>query len=364
MRQDARFAYPAGKLHTMVAMRDRGKHPESDLIEGMKRHISRVLQPLLPAPDSRIALIDFPNYGNVGDSAIWVGEYTFLQQHGFGENIYTNESRTYSKDSLADAVGDGTIFIHGGGNFGDLWPEHQELREQVVIDFPNNKIVQLPQSIYFREKENLFRARDIFRRHADLTVLVRDRASLEIAAKELGVNTGLCPDMAFWLGSIDVDVAPLLPFVWLYRNDRESLRNTGLSRKDGVWPYDWRVDEVTNLVKSNIELRYQYATRPEPQVKEVIRKQLSNIYTPVARERIARGCRVLACGRSVITERLHGHILCMLMGIPHYIIDTRFRKIMNFVETWEYKSPLMHWCKSGEEVLSMQYSRSGAGMEL
>ena len=47
----------------------------------------------------------------------------------------------------------GPIFIHGGGNFGDLWAAHQEFRERVLERFPDRQIIQFPQSIHYNSQE-------------------------------------------------------------------------------------------------------------------------------------------------------------------------------------------------------------------
>jgi pyruvyl transferase EpsO len=47
----------------------------------------------------------------------------------------------------------------------------------------------------------------------------------------------------------------------------------------------------------------------------------------LARLRLARGVRILSRGRVVITDRLHGHILGLLMGIPHVILDNNYGKL-------------------------------------
>ena len=53
----------------------------------------------------------------------------------------------------------GTILLSGGGNFGDLYESHQEIREDVIANFPANRIIQLPQSISFHAGEALQSAR-------------------------------------------------------------------------------------------------------------------------------------------------------------------------------------------------------------
>lgn len=333
-----------GKVHTIAALPD-------DPVTRLGIEIRRVLQPLLPASGKRIALVDFPNYANVGDSAIWLGEQLFLQQTGFDSTLYTCDIETYSRDRLAQAVGDGTILLQGGGNLGDLWPIRQLFREQIIRDFPSNRIIQLPQSICFLDKANRRRAEQVFARHPDLTLLVRDRPSLKIATESLGARASLCPDMAFALGRLERACDATIPCIWLYRDDKEGNGETSRQPCNGVWLYEWNRDEQSELLKADTLLRYRYTTETDHEQRQRIRNRLSGIYPRLAQERVVRGCKVLARGHSVITERLHGHILCLLMGIPHYIPDTRYGKTRNFVETWGYDSPLVHWCNTPDDAL-------------
>jgi pyruvyl transferase EpsO len=47
-------------------------------------------------------------------------------------------------------------------------------------------------------------------------------------------------------------------------------------------------------------------------------------------------------GRVVITDRLHAHILCLLMQIPHVLLNNAVGKTWTFYETWTRDSPLCH----------------------
>lgn len=76
------------------------------------------------------------------------------------------------------------ILIHSGGNLGDrgIWSE--TLRRQIISDFPQNRILSLPQTIFFSDTEvgraEAQTSSSIYRAHGRLVVLARDRVSLEI----------------------------------------------------------------------------------------------------------------------------------------------------------------------------------------
>jgi pyruvyl transferase EpsO len=53
----------------------------------------------------------------------------------------------------------------------------------------------------------------------------------------------------------------------------------------------------------------------------------------------------------VVTNRLHGHILCVLLGIPHFVSDNSYGKLSAFHGDWTHESPLVTWCDSEEDAV-------------
>ena len=130
--------------------------------------------------NTTVALLDFPSHQNVGDSMIFMGETSYLAQGG---NVigYVTDIFRYDHMTLRRRVPNGPILMQGGGNFGDIWPPFQAFRERIVQEFPDRKIVQLPQTVYFKSAAAAARANGVLGRHNDYTLLVRDKPSLERA---------------------------------------------------------------------------------------------------------------------------------------------------------------------------------------
>ena len=76
---------------------------------------------------------------------------------------------------------------------------------------------------------------------------------------------------------------------------------------------------------------------------------------PLARSRIRveRGLRLLARGETVVTDRLHGHILALLLGIPHVVMDNDYGKVGAYIAAWTQASPLVRQARSPLEVAAM-----------
>jgi pyruvyl transferase EpsO len=120
--------------------------------------------------------------------------------------------------------------------------------------------------------------------------------------------------------------------VWLLRTDKESRAPSarGVGR-DGV--VDW-LDEPPTLLRSISYVLTDVVRRGGP--GSLARPLLTAIYEPLARQRLRRGVAVLSAGHVVVTDRLHGHILSLLLGIPHVVLDNSYGKLSSFVATWTH----------------------------
>src|SRR5262249_49759917 len=156
------------------------------------------------------------------------------------------------------------------------------------------------------------------------------RESLDSARAQLAAPCLLCPDMAFALGPLprpdghlpDVDI------VWLARTDAESQGDDFSPRPDAevVARLDWLEEPATALRESKDALSRRLESCG-PDDWPALLDSVMRTYGPLAGERLERGCKILARGRVVITDRLHGHILCLPLGIRHVLLDNNYRKL-------------------------------------
>lgn len=275
------------------------------------------------------AMIDFPNYPNVGDSAIYLGQLACLASLGIPLPRFICDFKTYDRRALAEAAGDGAILLTGGGSFGDLWPTGQEYREEILRAFPDNRVIHLPQTLHFQRRDTLDRARRVIDGHRNLKLFWRDERSLETAQREFNAPSELCPDMAFCLGSLERPRAATSPILWLLRADNESA--AARPEESDATVADW-VDEPYTLLRL-MNYGLTRATIRQPASRRW-RSRLMGTYTPLANERLRRGLNTLSAGDVVITDRLHGHILAVLLGISHVILDNTYGKLSTFHATW------------------------------
>jgi pyruvyl transferase EpsO len=330
---------------------------KTDTPADLSREIDARLRALLE-PGTEAAFVNFPNIDNVGDSAIWLGAREALGRAGV-RIAYQCEPATYRRRLLARSVGErGTILIQGGGNLGDVHPHQHRVRELVLRDFPGARVIQLPQSVWFETEAGERRFRRLAEGHENFTLMVREARSLEWAEASLDVPTGLCPDLAFALGPLERPAARC-DVLWLMRRDREGRdralpplgpRDARLDWRDGgpmrtTGPRPLRLWLAANR-------RISSAMDRDGRLAWALWRTGAATFRPIARRRLALGIERISSGRAVITDRLHGHALALLMGIPHVLLDNASGKCRAFWETWTSASPLASWADDPAEALA------------
>lgn len=328
------------------------------LLDSLRRDCDKALAELV-SPGAAVALVGFPNHWNAGDSAIWIGEQESLARLNC-KIVYQCAWQDYNRHILEDLIEDNPILIHGGGNFGDLWPNHQVFRERIIADFPRNPIIQLPQSLCFTEEANLVRFQRLIASHPRLTFMLRDRISFEHARALFDAPSLLVPDMAFCLGSQappSPDADSVVPVFWLSRTDKESAVNhvqeTGLGclRQDWLEPGEGDQPFWKEAERLSLHIRHARARLSEKFLISAALADIAEAYEALARLRLRRGLWLLARGRVVVTDRLHGHILCLCLNRPHVLLDSYHRKVSAFHGTWTRESPITYWAASPVEAL-------------
>ena len=270
----------------------------------------------------RFSLLAFPDHANVGDSAIWLGECEYFRQQGGERQLFGSLTEGVGHD--IDVVRAGTIFLHGGGNFGTNWPKHQEFRIALLNRLRGVPIVQLPQSIHFDSAQELEHTAAAIDHHGAFTLLVRDHSSYEIAREHFNCRTILCPDMSFFIGPIAKN-QPRTDILRLLRTDKEQRSLGERVSRSGVETMDWLTERrsAVRAVRAASYLRYGLSPN-----------RLAHEYDALAVKCFKRGVDILSRGKVVVTDRLHGHIMCVLLGIPHVILDNSYGKVGNFVDAW------------------------------
>lgn len=288
----------------------------------------------LADPSRGYALLDFPDYSNIGDSLIWLGELAYFKKHVGRQADYVCTTGGFDPATLFARAPTGPVYLSGGGNFGDIWPRFQQFRLHALETLRGRRIVQLPQTILFRDDAGIRATRDAIRAHGNFVMMVRDQRSFRIASEQLECETVLAPDMAFCMGALAAP-APRHDLTYLVRKDQESAVDRDAVRLPADTTghiTDWLAWPPPGRAK---QLAMRVAKRLDP-------RSLHDQFLATALSERARGVDLLGSGRVVVTDRLHGHILSLLMGRHHVVVDNNYGKIGGIMDAWTGTDPLVH----------------------
>lgn len=309
----------------------------------------------------RFALLEFPSYANVGDSAIWAGEIAFLVDHIGRLPALTADIYDYSRERIAAIRDLHGILISGGGNLSDLWPAAVDSKIRVLEDFPETPILQLPQTLYFQNSARFDDYRRAVARHRKFTLLVRDRAGFDLANAALDCEVRLCPDMALWL-NLRRPQPPRHKVICLLRDDIEAHEHryrVHAAKHADIPVFDW-LDELDEL-PIQVERKLTDILSRYPRKLAACRGLLTRARNNVAWTRVRRGCALLSLGKVVVTDRLHGHILSLLMGIPHVVLDNSYGKVRAFHQSWTQGCPNVRFATSFDQALDEAHKLTAIG---
>lgn len=319
----------------------------------MIARIDEALAPLLE-PGRPVALVNYANHPNPGDNAIWLGTLRTLRRLNVPVG-YTSASAAFSETAMRRGIGEGTLLLNGGGNFGDLYAGQQDLREHLLERCTDRRIVQLPQSIWFRSGARLEHVRRLCAAHPDFVLMVRERQSAELARSGLGVPIVLCPDLAFGLGPMERAAPPSQAVLWIIRRDREAIRR---ALPDGVAVSDWIPDDPADgfwpgecdLLRLNRAL-VASAGRDERRAEHRA-QTLSGTFEPLANAWVRRGAAMVSSAGALVTDRLHVHVFAILLGVPHVVLDNSYGKLRSTFETWTSESGVAAWADDAKAALN------------
>lgn len=292
-----------------------------------------------------LAILDFPDIRNCGDSAIWLGEMAYLERHHGKRPAYVSRIHDFSAEDLERAMPNGPIFLHGGGNFGDVWGAHQDFRERVIERFPDRRIIQFPQSIHYKSRARMEQSARIIDRHRHFVLLVRDEESRQFAQQRFNCEVRLCPDMAFSIGPIRPR-APEIPVLAMLREDLERVGDHDLSAYPEIPAEDW-ISESARLVRVSKAIGAASALLALKPAELRLRK-----LDAAAHNRLRRGIRQISRGRAIVTDRLHVHICAMLLGRPHAVLDNNYGKIRRFMAAFSSGTELSYQAKSLDDGIA------------
>ena len=107
-------------------------------VEDLREIIIRVLGTIGCSPP--YAFLGAPNYDNLGDQLICQGTLDYFSAKLSSAPSYICSREFYDSRMLRDVE---TVFIQGGGNFGDIWRGHQEFALKVIKTCIGKKVIYI-----------------------------------------------------------------------------------------------------------------------------------------------------------------------------------------------------------------------------
>lgn len=264
----------------------------------------------------KIVLFDVPTHGNIGDAAIVLAEEEFikdnLQQYEYIKVLdeETEQRIPEIKEIIKD---DDIILLHGGGNVGDEYIIREQMRRMVIEAFPNNKIVLMPQSIYFNNTEygnkELENTKRIYNSHKNLTLIAREKTSFNIMKREFP----------------DTDVI-LTPDIVMYLNKTQKTERKGLvmaMRKDME-----KVLTTEQIEKINEEVSKHFNKK----ILTDTHLGDTHIYCDMREKVFEEKLEEFRKAQLVITDRLHGMIFSAITSTPCIALGNYNHKIESSFE--------------------------------
>ena len=277
-----------------------------------------------------LILFNSPDYSNLGDHAIALGTERFFKKYFPQWELIQVSCEEYVRENLKIkqiVQEQDVLMISGGGYLGTLWPRFDDIVRHIVSAFPKNKIFILPQTAYYEDSEfgkaEIVSKKQCFDAHTELYLAFREQKSFAFAQKMFGADhcISLIPDMALFLRyhAKQKRKGALLCF----RRDKEALGNQKQDMlryfKSSTYPFD----TVDTIAESDVNL----VTR-ETSLRELL-------------DRFSRATVVL-------TDRLHGMLLCAVCGTPCLAFDNLSGKVSGTYE-WIKKFEFIKMHETGAD---------------
>lgn len=262
-----------------------------------------------------VFIVGTPIHGNIGDQAIIYSEVKMFKEKF---NLKVIEIESYLMKSkfkiIKKIIGNSPIFVHGGGFLGNLWEEEEEMFRTILKEFPNNKIIVLPQTCFFDKTDTKFfeESLECYSKHKNLIFFMREKYSLEFMRKNFPTcNVFLVPDIVLYNREI------------VFKNERENA--LCCFRNDKEKAFNDKDEIIEKLNECGLKVSFTDTVIPQ-KVFAINRKNV-----------LLKKLKEFSKYKIVITDRLHGMVFAYLTKTPCLVIENKSYKVKGLFE-WIKKS--------------------------
>ncbi|OOH90348.1 polysaccharide pyruvyl transferase [Pasteurellaceae bacterium 15-036681] len=316
----------------------------NNVLIDLKQQLSKINELIIDKDD--VLYFDYPLHLNVGDLLIYAGTEAFFKDYNINirlrrclQSFDLNEVKKYIHPNT-------TLICHGGGNFGDLYPLIQKLREDIVQAFPNNRVIVMPQTAHFSNQQAMEKSAKIFKSHPDCHLFARDISTFNLLKNHFSDNVALSPDMAHQLyGSLQTKKVEsedkpqnVLYFLRkdIEKSNLEQQIRSSLSNEATV--KDW--EDILTVRDHKYELFCsRLATFANRFNLTFLKNRVNKMWYRYSLEVIERVRQIFISYDLVVTSRLHGHIFSCLLEIPNEVCDNSYGKNLGYYNQWTKEIP-------------------------
>lgn len=305
-------------------------------IKKLLEYLRKKVNPISDALKSRrkersIVLMGTPEYNNLGDLAIAYAtrEYIvnnfdkqFIEVTEREIDFKLNEVKKYIRD-------DDLLLLQGGGNLGDVYYDQQRIRKKVIMSFPNNSIILMPQTMYFSKtqdgKKSLRITAELFKEHKKLVLFAREQFSYNKMKNAFSNQTYIAPDIVLTLSNKEARQKRCGVGICL-RNDKEGALN--LTEKeyiiDEAKKVFAKVHAIDTITSENVCIKDR-------------KLQLDKMWSEISRNQL------------IITDRLHGVIFSVITNTPCIALANNNKKVQGICK-WLESYPGINYCDDPYEI--------------
>jgi len=288
--------------------------------------------------------LDLPYHTNIGDILIWHGTEHFLKRTGI-KCLYRASCSTFSKQKMKKITRRGNnspckeilIFLHGGGNFGDLWALYHDFRKKIIEYYSGNPIIILPQTVFYEDSSRIKDDVELFAKHKNLTICARDNKSYHLLKNNFRNKVILAPDMAFCIPGDELKRYQLKQenrTLLLKRRDKELNGTVDFSKIISETKFDihdWPSMERQTMTWFFVKKLLLISRKVPIFIPKLIDIYVFFLFKP---NMVKIGVKFVSRYSKIYTTRLHVAILCCLLGKSYVFLDNSYGKNSSFFETW------------------------------
>ncbi|MDH2997983.1 polysaccharide pyruvyl transferase [Pasteurellaceae bacterium LFhippo2] len=304
----------------------------------LKQKLGQINELIIDKDD--VLYFDYPLHLNVGDLLIYAGTEAFFKDYGINIRLRRCLQAFDLEDVKKFIKPTTTLICHGGGNFGDLYPLIQKMREDIVQAFPNNRVIVMPQTAHYSCDEAMQKSAKIFKSHSDCHLFARDISTFELLKTNFSDNVALSPDMAHQLyGHLKpkaTNQSATGNTLYFLRKDiekshlEEQIRATLTS---GAAIKDW--EDVLTVRDHKYELWCsRLATFANRFKLGFLKNVINEMWYRYSLQVIERMRDIFTSYDLVVTSRLHGHIFSCLLELPNQVCDNSYGKNLGYYNQW------------------------------